>query len=239
MIAKMSLLPVAFMSLVACGGDDGGGVHLVDAKVADAKVFMDAKACLTPATIGNGSVGTAAMPATGQFFVKPMTGEVEYLVKIGLNSDALKDFLYLAVPKPTGGTWATNTPYMFETDATATGTPAAIAFIDADAPAMGDGLMTLWPENGSITFTMLGTNNGDKVNATVSMTSFKEIDADGNQVVGGCATALAGLSIFGQQNADAPARIATPSGPGADTTTATARALDIRDLPTEITINWQ
>lgn len=236
MIAKMSLLPVAFMSLVACGGDDGGGVHLVDAKVADAKVFMDAKACLTAASIGNGSVGTMAMPNAGQYFIKTMAGDVEFGIKIALNNDSLKDYLYLIVPAPAGGTWAPNTPYMFQTDPTSS-TAAAIAFIDADAPASGDGLMTLWPENGQITFSQIGTTNNSNVFATVTMTSFKEIDADGNQVAGGCMTNLAGLSIFGKQNADAPARLAPTTGPEAGPTNVTARAVDIRQQLQPVVLN--
>lgn len=239
MIAKMSLLSAALLSLVACGGDDGGGIKLVDAKVADAKVFMDAKMCATPATFSGGTIGSATMTSPGQFFVKNMTTNVvsfAIAITISKQTDALKDILYVQVPTPANGFMA-NVPYNFATDATNVSGAAAIALLDGDTPMQGaDGTMTLFPENGNITFSQVGLNNGDNVFFTIGMANYKEIDADGNQVAGGCASNLGNITIFGKQNAAAPTRM-VPTNPQTDTTTTSARKLDVHQLALPFTLN--
>ena len=138
MIAKMSLLSAALLSLVACGGDDGGGIKLVDAKVADAKVFMDAKVCPTPATFSGGMIGSSTAPMSGQFFVKnTMTNVVQFGIKITISksADAADDILYLIVPTPANGFQA-NVPYNFATDATNVSGAAAIAILDGASAGM-------------------------------------------------------------------------------------------------------
>jgi hypothetical protein len=199
---------VAAAALVGCGGDDG-------IRVPDAKVFKDAAIdaphiCTVMDSLGNLGLGTDTMPRARQSFFKDMdTGTIFFGIGLRLNMDATPDVIYFIVDKPAGGTWMTNVPYIIQTDPTAM-TAEAVSFLDGDEDSNGNAVQFLWPQPGTpnpaITFTMIGTANGARVDATINMTTYKEIDDMGNLVAGGCTSTLTGLKMYMTQNADAPTR---------------------------------
>jgi hypothetical protein len=202
--------------------------------VPDAKKFMDAAVdaphlCGIDATIGSLSFGTMAAPVARNNFDRPDMGpdmgRLEYFIaaRLSMGTTPPIDALIFDVLQP--GTAAsptafqTNTPYSFETDATATGSITADAYLLGDF----DGSQTVqnfyWAQSGSVSFTTFetpkkdtGTNtalnkDGSKHFGTVTMVPFKEIDQEtGELLAGGCTTTMGGLSFFTQQNADAIAR---------------------------------
>ncbi|HTL35400.1 MAG TPA: hypothetical protein VL326_19860 [Kofleriaceae bacterium] len=218
---------IAAAALVGCGGDDGH-VRVPDAKVFnDSKIFMDARSCLTPASLGNGTVGSTTAPAMGQFFLKNMMdGSIFFGIKISLDSNAMPDVVYFIVPEPSGG-FLTGVPYAFETDPNATGTPQALSFLDGDAASNGDTTQELWPQTSTpaaaITFSMIGKTATSKITATINMTKYAEIDDNSAVVPGGCESTLTGLTLNLQQNAAAPTRLA-PVDPTATSQTDTSGA---------------
>lgn len=183
---------LACLALSACG-DDGGKTHLADAAI-DSPKQMDAPAaiCTIPATIPAGSVGTMAAPASGNFVVKSTMGSmpVFFGLRIYTTMDMKNDVSFI-VPRPANGF----APGTFAFDTTGAAMPVALAYMGGNYT----GTMAqkeLDATNGSITFTSIGQTAGASIKGTVSSTIFKEVDANGNQVAGGCTSTVAGLSFF-------------------------------------------
>ncbi|HUS27917.1 MAG TPA: hypothetical protein VMZ53_05395 [Kofleriaceae bacterium] len=205
---------IAVAALVGCGGDDGKPV------VPDAKKFMDAAPdaphlCGVMDSLGTLTFGSMAMPVVRQNFDVPTTGadmgKLEFFIaaRLSMGTTPPIDALILDVIKPTAG-FMTNTPYAFETDATATGSIVADAMVFGDF----DGSQTIqnlyWAQQGALTFTAFTgagapTAKDSKINGTVTMVPFKEIDQEtGELMPGGCSTSIGGLTFFLQQSEVAP-----------------------------------
>jgi hypothetical protein len=201
MIAKMSLLPVALMSLVACGGDDPKPMVTTP----DAKVFMDAppppECSVDKAGFGNLGLGTAMAPVSGDWFIMPTSGPYNGKVVFALGGTLgdpqapIVDSLNILLPKNANG----NFP-MTATDLDTTGTPTATtpayAFILGDYVKASMELTNLyWPSTGAITVTAIGETDGAAITGSVSMMNFREVDDQGSDIAGGCTTKIGGLSF--------------------------------------------
>jgi len=202
----------ALVAAAGCGGDDGGGIH-----VPDAKVYMDAAidappACVVDMSYPALSIGTMTTPAPGNHFDKitsgTYAGKLEFFLAGKLDMNTKFDALFIDVRQPDSGTWATGAPYAFQSDATS-------ATYDADAYILGDIDTTansyaqvLWASQGTITFTTFETPSAtSKAAGSVTMTPMRQIDDNtGAAVAGGCTTSLAGLSFNVVQNQALPAR---------------------------------
>ena len=201
MIAKMSILPVALLSLVACGGDDKPTVTV---KV-DAKVFQDAPPpppCgVDAAGFGTLSLGSTAMPVTGDWIdlpadnmTGPYMGKTTFVLAGNLpgSTMTLRDPLIIIVPKgnagfPTGAV-------TLDPDPNST-TPAAYGYILGDFDTGTNEFVNLyWPSTGSITITAISEADGGAITGSVSAINFREVD-DSGDVAGGCTTKIGGLNF--------------------------------------------
>lgn len=223
-----SLLAVA--ALVGCGGDDG---HI---KVPDAKVFKDSAIdaphmCLSMASLGSGSVGTMAVPqpagGTGMswFYKNSMTGTIYFGIAIKMNNDATPDVVYFIVDEPSGG-FVSGVPYSWITDPTSSAT-GAVSFLDTDVDASNNTTQELWPQNGTIQFSMIAKTAGANVFATVSATTYKEIDDNGALVAGGCTSMLGGMNLYLKNTNAAPTRLAPADDHGSVTPDGTFQAIPV------------
>ena len=204
-------------TLVACGG--GGNSK------PDAKIFLDAPidavpACAIPSAPLNGSVGQAAMRASGNFILNPTMGQYMgrtiFAILIGLPSStaALEDSVEMIVAKPTTGGFPVNMALNFETNPMVMA-PAArtVGFGDEDT-----GTMTVqnlyWPSSGTITFSEIAETNGSNITAVVSMTNYREIDENGADVPMGCTMAFGTLNLnLTVMTAFQPTSDRTPASP--------------------------
>jgi hypothetical protein len=96
------------------------------------------------------------------------------------------------VPRPAAG-FAPGT-FTFDPDPKAA-MPVALAFGEQGVMGMTSE-KTLYATSGSITFTAIGQTMGSPIRGSISATTLREIDAQGNLVTGGCMSMLAGLQFF-------------------------------------------
>ncbi len=183
---------LACLALSACSGDDGGKTQLADAAI-DSPKQMDAPAavCTIPASLPAGQmVGTMAAPVADNFVAKNMMGTILFRLPIATTMDR-KNGVSFIVPRPATGF----VPGTFAFEPLTATMPKAVAFMSGNI-TNGMAEKTLAATNGSITLTSIGQTAGASIKGTVASTTFKEIDASGNQVAGGCASTLGGLSFF-------------------------------------------
>ena len=204
-------------TLVACGDD--GGTKLVDApKMIDAAAIdSPAMVACPPATVGAGAFGTMAAPMSGNFVTKTMAGNP--FLGIGLlTSMDMKNAVTFVWPKPAAG-FAAGT-FVLATDPNAA-TPAAIAYYEGGldpAMPMANAAHFLWASNGTLTISSVsktgaagaGENPNDVFVGTLSAVMFKEIDANGAIIPGGCTVSTGAIS-FGIKDPDGTT-IPTPGG---------------------------
>lgn len=189
------LFSLVALPLVACGGDDDGGGKVV---IPDAKVFMDAPPPPPPCLLES-SYPAFTLPSQGRAtndWIRvgtsgPLQGVTYFGITIILDDPGLTDVTFI-VPKPGVG-WDLDVPYAFVTDPNAT-QAEAISFA-GENDAAGNPTRTLWPSNGTITFSEIGQNQGDNVTVTVSATNYREVDDDGNDVPNGCTTSFGGITM--------------------------------------------
>lgn len=191
------LFTVAIPTLVACGGDDGPGI-----KIPDAKVFQDAPidvstACSAPAMIpGGGSIGTEAAPAarsSGDWIEKDATtGAIAFELAFRPSSSDMQNVLVFVVPKPEQGPF-TATAYPLDGNPNSTDPDNAFAYmqanIDINAGTVG---RLLFASSGTITFSQFNNTNGGNIFGTLSAVNFREIErqAPFGDVAGGCTSML-------------------------------------------------
>ncbi len=181
------------VALVGCGG---GG----DSKP-DAKIFLDAAIdappmCGIPSAPLNGSVGSVATPAMGNFFQNPTSGQYmgRTIFALGIllpsGTVALADSIEVVAAKPTTGPFPKNTAIPFEINP-AVMAPAgrSVGFGDEDSATMT--VQNLyWPSSGSITYSAIAEATGSTITAQMAMTTYREIDENGADIVGGCTMAI-------------------------------------------------
>jgi hypothetical protein len=154
------------------------------------------------------SLGTMAMPApAGDYFDTvtngPDAGKVLFILGAGLpgSMTGAVDALFIEVIKPAAG-FATGTAYNFNTDPNAA-TYVAASYIleDVNSQAMSY-TRIMYASSGSVTFSMIGENNGAAIRGTVPATNFREVnEMTGADVAGGCTVSLASLAFFTSQQA--------------------------------------
>jgi hypothetical protein len=188
-------LAFASMPLIACGGDDGGGVI-----VPDAKVFMDAPpdmqaVCGIAATNAGGTVGSDTMRQSADWIRKTMNGQIYFSVSVPLDSTQKNFVTFVALKQ--GTTWTTGTPITFDTNPTST-TPAALAFMDENLDLMtGNSSRTLWASSGSITFTEIAQMAGSKITFSTTAANFREVDGmTGAEIAGGCTSMMGMVTAY-------------------------------------------
>jgi hypothetical protein len=205
---------VAVAALVGCGGDDGS------IKVPDAKVYKDAAIDAAPMCAVDMSIGAISLggttPAEGDWFYTPEMGvnsgkkefyfgaKLDAVETTGKSPAGYGDYLIIQVVK--GTAFTLNVPYAFEPDASST-ILNSYAIILGD---LNDGQTELtnfmWAGDGSITFTAIGENDGDLINATVASTTYKDLDENDQVIPGGCSTNIASVTMKLKQKADTMAR---------------------------------
>ena len=205
MIAKMSILPLALMSVVACGGDDPKPMITTP----DAKVFMDAPApppcSVDKAGFGTLGLGTMAAPLESDWFemptMGPYMGKTVFALGGGLPGSTMtvRDTLIILLPKGTGG--FPMTAQMLDTTGNPTATTPAYGYIlgDYDTGTM-DFVNLYWPSSGSITVTAIAEPDGSAITGSVTAIDFREID-DSGDVANGCTTKIGGLNFNLKQKA--------------------------------------
>jgi len=184
--------------LIGCGGDDGPTV-----KPVDAKVFMDAPPdttlpCAIPMNQSGGSLGSDTMRQSANWIRKNMAGTTTFFaVTIPLDM-AQKNTLTLAVIK-SGANWTTNVDIPWTADPNAQ-TAAAFAFMDENynmTSMTSD--RTYWASTGSIKFTQIAQTADANITFTTTASNFREIDANGADVAGGCTSTVGALQGFLKQ----------------------------------------
>jgi hypothetical protein len=193
-----SALFAAFLALplIACGGDDGGGVI-----VPDAKVFMDAPpdtvaACAIAAMNPGGTAGSDTMRQSANWIRKLTNGTIVFSVSFPIDA-TMKNYATFGAIK-TGATWTKGTPINFDTNPTST-MPAAFAYMDENLDTMtGNSTRTLWASSGSITFTDIDeTTSGAKITFSTTAANFREVDGmTGAEVAGGCTSQLGAVTAY-------------------------------------------
>ena len=214
------LLSLVFVPAVACGGGGSPNPTPVDTTPPTPDSPPAALAC--PPTGLMGSVGTAAKPVgvpvsgctpggappngcaacgadgnTGcDWYSAPdmgsNTGIEEFSFATGIADT--KDQLQFKVATPI----VLNTATPWRTDITLTTSYAAFS-IYLQSQNGTDVDRVLFPTSGGITVTESVPAMGGKTTASVSATSYAELDADGAVLAGGCVTDLNSLQLFLQQ----------------------------------------
>jgi hypothetical protein len=184
--------------LIGCGGDDGPTV-----KPVDAKVFMDAPPdttlpCAIPMNQAGGTLGSDAMRQSANWIRKNMAGTTTFFaVTIPLDM-AQKNTLTLAVIK-SGANWTTNAPLNWVADPNAA-TAQAFAFMDENYNSTSmTSDRTYWASSGSIQFSQIAQTAGAKIDFVTTSSAFREIDANGADVAGGCTSTVGAITGFLQQ----------------------------------------
>lgn len=192
-------------TLVACG-DDGGGTTLIDAAKTPDAPGIDAPAMVAcpPATLGMGSIGTAAAPASGNFVRKTTTGTMNPFLGISSYTTMdMKNAITFVWPKPTAGFAAGTFPWDNDPNAM---NPAALSFFEGGldpANPMADAAHFLWTASGTLTIQSVtktgaagaGENPNDVFTGSVSATMYRELDAQGAVLPGGCTVMAAGITF--------------------------------------------
>jgi hypothetical protein len=184
--------------LIGCGGDDGPTV-----KPVDAKVFMDAPPdttlpCAIPMNVPGGTLGDANNRQSANWIRKNMAGTTTFFaVTIPLDM-AQKNTVTLAVIKQ-GASWPTNVDVNWTADPNSA-TGQAFSFMDENYNQTS---MTsdreYWASTGSIKFTAIAQTADANIDFTTTSANYREIDANGADVAGGCTTTLGALTVFLKQ----------------------------------------
>ncbi len=194
---RLLALPVLFVA-VGCGSDGTKKPMLLDAKV-----FLDAgvdapPTCAVKTMFGGLTLNIPTMPS--DWFFQPPSGPnmgkqvLDISAALPDSTATLRDILSIRYIKPLQG-FALNTAVPFDPSPTSTTAVAfAILFGDYDTGTMMEA-MDYWGSTGSLTLTAIGEADGASIKGMMATTAMRQIDANGADVAGGCATSLTGLAF--------------------------------------------
>jgi hypothetical protein len=188
-------------SLIACGGDDGGGNNT---PMPDAKVFMDAApdmmaACALPATFAGNTAGSDASRQSMNWISKNAQMVTAFRILLPLDMTQ-KNFVQFVATKQ-GASWTVNTPINFEPDPTKMATAGAYAMVAENLNLMtGTADKLYWASSGSITFTEIAQTANAKITFTTTPANFRQVNPMGGaDIPGGCTTMVGIWQVFLRQ----------------------------------------
>lgn len=207
MLSKLSMLSVALLPLVACGGDDG-----VMVKRPDAKIFMDAPPpppcsvqknfalglqlgdAADPVLYAMGSMGWFRTPTEGPYAGMPIW-TMSAALPDPQGDQNLRDIWVVEVLKPQAG-FQVNTPYVNDPEPTSA-TPIARSYIFGDVDtASGEFIHMYWASTGQTTFTQITEAPDANVFGATSTLNYREIDDQNADVAGGCTAKISSLKFY-------------------------------------------
>jgi hypothetical protein len=219
MLSKLSILSVALLPLVACGGDDG-----VMVKRPDAKIFMDAPppppcsvqksfalglqlgASDDPVLYAMGSLGWFRTPTEedgGPYVGKPIW-TMSAALPDPQGDQNLRDIWVVEVLKPQAG-FQTNTPYVNDPDPVAAA-PIARSYIFGDVDtSTGEFIHLYWASTGQTSFTQITEAPDANIFGATSTLNYREIDEQNADVAGGCTAKISSLKFYLKNTEDTAA----------------------------------
>lgn len=198
-------------SLIACGGDDGGGNNT---PMPDAKVFMDAAtdmaaACVIPATVPGGTLGSDASRQSANWIRKNMSGQYIFSLTIPLDM-TMKNIVTFAVVRQ-GTSWTVNSPINFDPNPTNQSAVAAAFMREGYDSMTGAATKYLWASSGSITFTEIAQTTGANITFSTTAANYREVNPmTGADVAGGCASMMGAVQGFVKQMTNPDMMIVQP-----------------------------